>query len=44
MWNILHKKNLAKNELVKYKAIETWDGSLPRFTGGGAIPFIDVNK
>lgn len=31
-------------ELVRYRAIDKWDGSLPRLTGGssGAIPFIDV--
>ena len=31
-------------ELVRYKAIEKWSGDLPRFTGGGAVPFIDVDK
>lgn len=29
-------------ELVQYKAIEKWDGMLPRFTGSGPVPFIDV--
>lgn len=29
-------------ELVNYKAIEKWDGMLPRFTGSGPLPFIDV--
>lgn len=29
-------------ELVRYRSIDKWDGALPRFTGGGAIPFIDV--
>jgi regulator of protease activity HflC (stomatin/prohibitin superfamily) len=28
--------------LVRYKALETWDGVLPRLTGSGAVPFIDV--
>jgi regulator of protease activity HflC (stomatin/prohibitin superfamily) len=26
------------------KAIEKWNGQLPRFSGGGAIPFIDVKS
>lgn len=30
--------------LVRYKALEKWDGVLPRMTGEGAIPFIDVTK
>lgn len=32
------------NELVRYRALEKWDGVLPRMTGGGAIPFIDVTQ
>ncbi|WP_319495974.1 SPFH domain-containing protein [uncultured Cohaesibacter sp.] len=31
-------------ELVKFRAIERWDGVLPRMTGDGAVPFIDVTK
>lgn len=31
-------------ELVQYKAIERWDGVLPRLTGSGAIPMIDMNS
>lgn len=31
-------------ELLELSAIEKWDGVLPRFTGGGAVPFIDVTK
>ncbi len=31
-------------ELVQYRALEKWDGVLPRMTGDGAIPFIDVTK
>lgn len=30
------------DELVRYRALEKWDGVLPRMTGEGAIPFIDV--
>lgn len=41
--NVILAKSLTK-ELVEYKAVEKWDGQLPRFTGGGAIPFIDVDK
>lgn len=29
--------------LVQQYAIEKWDGDLPMYTGGGAVPFIDVN-
>ena len=32
------------DELVKYQAIQKWDGVLPRMTGEGAIPFIDADK
>jgi len=28
--------------LVRYKALETWDGVLPKLTGNGAVPFINV--
>ncbi len=30
------------NDLISYKAVESWDGVLPVFTGGGAVPFVDV--
>lgn len=30
-------------ELVQYKALEKWDGVLPRMTGGTAVPFINVD-
>lgn len=30
------------DELVRYRALEKWDGVLPRMTGEGAVPFIDV--
>jgi hypothetical protein len=26
------------------KAIEKWNGVLPQYTGGGAMPFINVNS
>lgn len=29
-------------ELVRYRSIDKWNGELPRFTGNGPIPFIDV--
>lgn len=32
------------DELVRYRALEKWDGVLPRMTGEGAIPFIDVTE
>lgn len=34
---------LANNpKLIEWSAIEKWNGTLPQFTGGGAIPFINV--
>lgn len=30
-------------ELIRLRAIERWDGSLPRITGGGVVPFISVD-
>ncbi len=46
----LQKENVTP-QLVKLrqieasiKAIEKWNGQLPRFSGGGAIPFIDVKS
>nr|WP_321525826.1 SPFH domain-containing protein [uncultured Cohaesibacter sp.] len=41
--NRLIAKSLTP-ELVKFRAIERWDGVLPRMTGDGAVPFIDVTK
>lgn len=35
-------KEQGGEEYVKMKAIEKWDGTLPQYTGGGAIPFINV--
>lgn len=32
------------DELLRYEAIKAWNGSLPRFTGADAVPFIDVTK
>src|SRR5439155_1612488 len=28
--------------LIQNKAIERWNGTLPQFTGGGAIPFLNL--
>lgn len=30
-------------ELVKYRALDKWDGVLPKITGGGATPFINMD-
>jgi regulator of protease activity HflC (stomatin/prohibitin superfamily) len=30
--------------LVQYKGIEKWNGILPQFSGGGAVPFVDLTK
>jgi len=29
-------------ELVRLRAVEKWDGVLPRFNGGGVVPFLNV--
>lgn len=31
-------------DLVRYQAIERWNGELPRMTGDAAVPFIDVTE
>lgn len=31
-------------ELVRYRSIDKWDGQLPKLTGSGAVPFIDVSS
>ena len=41
--NTLVAKSLT-DELIQYTALEKWDGSLPKFTGGGAVPFINVDS
>jgi len=28
--------------LIQNKAIERWNGTLPQFTGGGAVPFLNL--
>lgn len=30
--------------LVQYEALNKWEGVLPKFTGNGAIPFIDIDN
>ena len=36
---------LATNpEIVQLNAVERWDGHLPVYTGGGPVPFINVDK
>lgn len=30
-------------ELVQYRALDKWDGVLPRMTGNGVVPFINVD-
>lgn len=38
-------KALKNNpELIQLRLSEKWDGTLPKFTGGGAVPFIDVDS
>ncbi len=31
-------------ELIQLRAIETWDGVLPRFTGSEAVPFLNLDS
>ena len=31
-------------ELIQLRAVERWDGVLPRMTTGGAVPFINLNS
>ncbi len=36
---------LAQNqELVKFNAVEKWDGKLPTYMGSGPVPFLDLSK
>ena len=35
-------KEQGGEEYVKMKAIEKWNGTLPQYTGGGAMPFISI--
>ncbi len=38
----LQSITITKN-ILQLRAIEKWDGKLPQVTGGGAMPFIDIN-
>jgi prohibitin 2 len=31
-------------ELISLRAVEKWDGALPRMSGGGAVPFINMGN
>lgn len=31
-------------DVIRYKSIEKWNGTVPRFNGVGAIPFLDLTK
>lgn len=39
--NDLISKSLTP-ELVRYRALDRWNGELPRINGAGAVPFVDV--
>jgi regulator of protease activity HflC (stomatin/prohibitin superfamily) len=39
--NYLVAKSLTP-ELVQWQALAKWNGALPQFTGGGAVPFINI--
>lgn len=37
-------KALRNNpELIQLRSIERWDGVLPKFSGGGAVPFLNID-
>lgn len=38
----LQSITITKN-ILQLRAIEKWDGKLPQVTGGGAMPFVDIN-
>ncbi len=42
---IEREANALRNnpELIQLRTIEQWDGVLPKFTGGGAIPFLNMD-
>jgi prohibitin 1 len=31
-------------QLIQYEAVQRWDGKLPQFHGGGALPFVNVGN
>lgn len=39
--NLILAKSLT-SELVSYKSIEKWNGQLPTYSGGNAVPFINM--
>ncbi len=40
--NDLLAKSLT-TDLVKYRAIDRWNGSVPTYTGSGTVPFVNLN-
>jgi regulator of protease activity HflC (stomatin/prohibitin superfamily) len=40
--NTVVSKSLTP-ELVKYRALDKWNGELPRISGAGPVPFVDVS-
>ena len=32
------------DQLVQYRALDKWDGVLPRITGNSAVPFVNVDS
>jgi len=40
----LIREQLEQNQkLIDYKAIEKWNGTVPYYSGSGAVPFININ-
>lgn len=29
---------------MQYRSVDRWDGKLPQYMGGGAVPFIDITR
>lgn len=38
------KQATLTEALIRYQAIQKWNGELPTYTGGGALPFINMNS
>lgn len=39
---IKEKSKAITTTIIKYEAIKKWDGKLPHYNGGGAVPFLEI--
>lgn len=39
---VVNEQLQQSKDLLAYKAIETWDGSVPTYSGSGVIPFVNI--